>query len=225
LFNRYVDDAASRHHCAVRLNDLVQLIQLTLAKTHYHGGFTRVSQIQNPCRQLRLSLELPPAARHAQQRGRGIDECLHRCVDAHPATSREYKTSDPQGSHPSSWRARWWGRRDSHGSWGNHFEPSTSAISSCLRVSSLLKFVIPFGPQTRMGLSSGALGGILPCRHPWLETATLNGLLCLRPHIGTRQGGPSQVTQPTSYMDFGWPTAYRPSTSNISLAEMVHEVS
>jgi len=103
LFNRYVDDAASRHHCAVRLNDLVQLIQLTLAKTHYDARFTRLRQIQNPCRQLRLSLELPPAARHAQERGRRIDEYLRRCVDAYSATSREYKTSDPQGPiHPAA---------------------------------------------------------------------------------------------------------------------------
>lgn len=48
LFDRYVHDTASGHHHAVRLNDLVQLIQLTLAKTHYDAGFTRVRQIKNP---------------------------------------------------------------------------------------------------------------------------------------------------------------------------------
>ena len=54
----------------------------------------------------------------------------------------------------------------------NHFEPSTSAIPSCLRVSSLLKFVIPNWSANPKVWSSGALGGIFPCRHPWLETVT-----------------------------------------------------
>jgi len=45
---------------------------------------------------------------------------------------------------------------------GNHFEPSTSAIPSCLRVSSLLKFVIPFQVRKPVKVwSSGALGGYL----------------------------------------------------------------
>ena len=55
----------------------------------------------------------------------------------------------------------------------NHFEPSTSAIPSCLRVSSLLKFVIPFRSANplRFGLLE-PLAGTYPCRHPWLDTAT-----------------------------------------------------
>jgi hypothetical protein len=55
----------------------------------------------------------------------------------------------------------------------NHFEPSTSAIPSCLRVSSLLKFVIPFRSANplRFGLLE-PLAGTYPCRHPWLDTVT-----------------------------------------------------
>lgn len=29
-----------------------------------------------------------------------MDEYIHRCVQGHPPTSREYKTTDPQGSPP-----------------------------------------------------------------------------------------------------------------------------
>src|SRR5208283_4944477 len=76
----------------------------------------------------------------------------------------------------------------------NHFEPSTSAIPSCLRVSSLLKFVIPFRSANplRFGLLE-PLAGTYPCRHPWLDTATPSE--CLRPHMGWTGSAPAPDPQ------------------------------
>ena len=100
----------------------------------------------------------------------------------------------------------WWGRRDSHGSAVNHFEPSTSAIPSCLRVSSLLKFVIPFRSANplRFGLLE-PLAGTYPCRHPWLDTATPSEFVGVTtaPHRLDRVG-PSTPPSGSCYNDYGW---------------------
>ncbi len=64
----------------------------------------------------------------------------------------------------------------------NHFEPSTSAIPSCLRVSSLLKFVIPNWSANPKGLVFWS---------PWRDLSLSSSLardrhsisLCLRPHL------------------------------------------
>jgi len=77
------------------------------------------------------------------------------------------------------------------GCW-NHFEPSTSAMPSCLRVSSLLKFVIPFQVRKPVKVwSSGALGGYFPCRHPWLESATFTLLRVYGPTFGKTGSAPN----------------------------------
>ena len=57
-----------------------------------------------------------------------------------------------------------------------------------------------FAPEVRhselvrkpvMVWSSGALGGIFPCRHPWLETAAQSESLRLRPHTGRDRAAPT----------------------------------
>jgi hypothetical protein len=85
----------------------------------------------------------------------------------------------------------------------NHFEPSTSAMPSCLRVSSLLKFVIPNWSANPKVWSSGALGGIFPCRHPWLETVTHDIIVPTAP-LGNDREAPSDQIQPLAIWILDW---------------------
>ena len=89
------------------------------------------------------------------------------------------------------------------GCW-NHFEPSTSAMPSCLRVSSLLKFVIPFQVRKPVKVwSSGALGGYLSLSSSLARVRHVLATVSTAPRPGG-QGGPKHPQMATSYMDYGW---------------------